>query len=278
MLVADESLYSRIQCSTGPLWPFELEQAMDALAAAEFSQIEVMVTREPKTQDPAIIKKMVDERGLSVASVHGPFLAITKNVWGMDPIQKTRRGVEMCRALGASTLIVHPPYLWEQTFASWLTKESKAFGEEAGVKIAVETMYPRWVAGRKARAHRWLDPIELVAKAPWVVLDTSHLTVARKDILRALNVLLPKLVHVHLSNNAGDGRDGHLELEKGILPIDRFLNELRRSRYEKAVSLELSVSKYIESPGELVGMLKRNREYVESRLTGEARMAKGLPR
>jgi sugar phosphate isomerase/epimerase len=278
MFMADDYLRSRIQCSTGPLWPFELEQAMDALAAAEFSQIEVMVTREPKTQDPALVKKLVDERGLSVASVHGPYLAITKNVWGMDPIQKTRRGVEMCRALGASTLIVHPPYLWEQSFASWLTKESQAFGEGAGVKIAVETMYPKWVAGRKARAHRWLDPIELVEKAPWVVIDTSHLTVARKDILRALNVLMPKLVHVHLSNNAGDGRDGHLELEKGILPIDRFLNELRRSRYEEAVSLELSVSKYIDSPGELVGMLKRNREYVESRLTGEARMAKGLPR
>jgi sugar phosphate isomerase/epimerase len=276
--VADEEFRPRIQCSTGPLWPFELDQALDAVAAADFSDIEVMVTREPRTQDPGTVKKLVDDRGLSVAAVHGPFLAITKSVWGVDPIQKTRRGVEMCQALGASTLIVHPPYLWEQTFATWLTKEAPAYAEETGVRVAVETMYPKWVAGRKARAHRWLDPNELADKAPWVVIDTSHLKVAREDILNALAVLMPKLVHVHLSNNAGDGRDGHLELEKGILPIDRFLSELRRNDYQGAISLELSVNRYIESPGELVAMLKRNREFVEGRLAGEARMAKGLPR
>jgi sugar phosphate isomerase/epimerase len=268
----------KIQCSTGPLWPFELEQALDLLAGAEFTEIEVMVTREPKTQDAEIVKRLVDERGLSVISVHGPFLALTKNVWGMDPIQKIHRGVEMCRELGATTLIVHPPYLWEQNFASWLTKQSQAYGEEMGVTIAVETMYPKWLAGRRARAHRWLDPAELAEKVPWTVIDTSHLTVARRDILRALQALFPTLVHVHLSNNAGDGRDGHLELEKGILPIDRFLGELRRQRYTGAISLELSVTRYIESPSELIGMLKRNREYVESRMAGEVRMAKGLPR
>jgi sugar phosphate isomerase/epimerase len=251
---------------------------MDLLAAAEFTEIEVMVTREPKTQDPEIVRKLAEERGLSVSSVHGPFLAITKSVWGMDPIQKTYRGVEMCRALGAETLIVHPPYLWEQNFASWLTKQSGPYSEETGVKVAVETMYPKWLAGRRARAHRWLDPAELAEKVPWTVIDTSHLTVARHDILRALRALLPTLVHVHLSNNAGDGRDGHLELEKGILPIDRFLVDLRRGNYAGAISLELSVTKYIESPRELVGMLKRNREYVESRMAGEVRMAKGLPR
>jgi sugar phosphate isomerase/epimerase len=278
MNVADEAFPPRIQCSTGPLWPFELDQALDAVAAADFSDIEVMVTREPRTQDPETVKKLVDDRGLSVASVHGPFLAITKSVWGVDPIQKTKRGVEMCQALGASTLIVHPPYLWEQNFASWLTRDASAYSVETGVRIAVETMYPKWVAGRKARAHRWLDPNELADKAPWVVIDTSHLTVAREDILDALAVLMPKLVHVHLSNNAGDGRDSHLELEKGILPIDRFLSELRRNDYRGAISLELSVNRYIESPQELVAMLKRNREFVEGRLAGEARMAKGLPR
>jgi sugar phosphate isomerase/epimerase len=251
---------------------------MDLLSAAEFSEIEVMVTREPKTQDPEIVRKMVDERGLSVGSVHGPFLALTKSVWGMDPIQKISRGVEMCKALGADTLIVHPPYLWEQNFASWLINESGPYGEETGVKIAVETMYPKWVAGRRARAHRWLDPAELAEKVPWTVIDTSHLTVARRDILRALQALLPTLAHVHLSNNAGDGRDGHLELEKGVLPIDRFLSDLRRARYAGVISLELSVTKYIESPRELISMLRRNREYVESRMAGEVRMAKGLPR
>ena len=267
-----------IQCSTGPLWPFELERAMDALAEAEFSEIEVMVTRDPKTHDPEIVGRLADERGLKVATVHGPFLAITKSVWGLDPIEKIHRGVAMCRALGARTFVVHPPYLWERNFAAWITNECEAFSAEVGVSIPVETMYPKWVAGRQARAHRWLDPKELVEKAPLVAIDTSHLSVARRDILRALDILLPKLVHIHLSNNAADGRDGHLELEKGVLPIDRFLEELRKSSYEGAICLELSVSRYLNSYAELVKMLKRNREFVTKRMTRETKPAKGLPR
>ena len=269
---------SPIQCSTGPFWAYELEQAMDALAEAGFSEIEIMVTRDPKTHDAEIPLRLAEERGLRIASVHGPFLVITKSVWGLDPLEKIRRGVEMCKALGARTLIVHPPYLWEREYARWVTKESEDYSAEHGVVVAVETMYPKWVAGRRLRGHRWLEPEELAEAAPHVVLDTSHLTVARHDVLAALDALAPRLEHIHLSNNAGDGRDGHLELERGILPLDRFLAELHRIGFSKAISLELSVIRYLERPADLVRMLRRSREYVESKLAGEAKVAKGLPR
>ena len=251
---------------------------MDALAEAGFRDIEIMVTRDPKTHDAEIPLRLAEERELHIASIHGPFLVITKNIWGVDPLEKIRRGVEMCKAVGATTLIVHPPYLWEREYARWITNESAAYSAEHDVLVAVETMYPKWVAGRKLRGHRWLDPKELAAAAPHVVLDTSHLTVARKDILSALDVLAPNLEHIHLSNNAGDGRDGHLELERGILPLDRFLAELFRIGFGKAISLELSVIRYLERPRDLVNMLRRNREYVESKIAGEPRVAKGLPR
>ncbi|HEX2051901.1 MAG TPA: sugar phosphate isomerase/epimerase [Actinomycetota bacterium] len=268
-----------VQCSTGPFWAFELERALDAVAEAGFTDIELMVTRDPRTQEPELPLRLAAERGLRIASVHAPFLVITKSVWGMDPLGKIRRGAEFCRAVGATSLIVHPPYLWERDFAAWIARDAATFEVETGVVVGVETMYPKWVAGRRLRAYRWLQPDELAAAAPHVVLDTSHLAVARHDVLRSYATLAPKLVHVHLSNNAGDGRDGHRELDRGILPIDRFLAELRRTQYPGAVSLELSVRRYLERPAELVTMLRRSREYVESRLSGPGRrVAKGLPR
>lgn len=267
-----------IQCSTGPFWAYELEHAMDAITEAGFREIEVMVTRDPKTHDADIPLRLAEERDLRIASIHGPFLVITKNIWGLDPLEKISRGVEMCQAVGARTLIVHPPYLWEREYARWVIKQSAEYSAEHGVIVAVETMYPKWVAGRRLRGHRWLEPAELAEAAPHVALDTSHLTVARQDILAALDVLAPRLEHIHLSNNAGDGRDGHLELERGILPLDRFLSELHRIGFDKAISLELSVIRYLERAEDLVKMLRRSREYVESKLAGEARVAKGLPR
>ncbi|MDQ3941366.1 MAG: sugar phosphate isomerase/epimerase [Actinomycetota bacterium] len=267
-----------IQCSTGPFWAFELEAAMDALAEAGFQSIELMVTRDPRTQEPEIPARLAEERGLRIASIHAPFLVITKSVWGLDPIEKIRRGTEMCVALGCDTMVVHPPYLWERHYARWLTHEAAEHSARTGIAVAVETMYPRWVAGRRLRAYRWLEPADLARSCHQIAMDTSHLTVARNDILDAYELLRPKLVHIHLSNNAGDGRDGHLELEQGILPLDRFLGELRRTNYSGAISLELAVRRYLERPEELAGTLRRNREYVESRLAGEPRISKGLPR
>ena len=267
-----------VQCSTGPFWAFELERSMDALAEAGFTEIELMVTRDPRTQEPELPLRLATERGLKIASVHGPFLVITKTVWGTDPLQKIRRGAEFCRAVGADSMIVHPPYLWERDYARWLSEDASGFSSETGVTVAVETMYPKWVAGRRMRAYRWLEAKALYEACHLVAMDTSHVTVARQDILDVFEILAPKLVHIHLSNNAGDGRDGHLELEKGILPLDRLLEELRRTGYAGAVSLELSVSKYLQRPKELVQMLRRSREYVESRLSGKHRLSKGLPR
>ncbi len=268
----------RVQCSTGPFWTFELENALDILAEAGFQEIELMITRDPSTQDPELPGRLAKERNLRIASVHAPFLVITKTVWGTDPLGKIRRGAEFCSALGCDSMIVHPPYLWERGYARWLGNECSDFMQEAGVTIAVETMYPRWVAGRRLRAYRWLDARDLYRAAPKLAMDTSHVTVARQDILEVLEILRDKLVHIHLSDNAGDGRDGHLELEQGILPIDRFLNEVRKSGYSGAVSLELATRRYVEDRTQLVEMLRKSREYVEQRLKGETRVAKGMPR
>jgi sugar phosphate isomerase/epimerase len=270
-------LLPSIQCSTGPFWAWDLEDAMDAVAEAGYSQIELMVTRDPKTQEPELPLQLARERGLEIASVHGPFLVVTKTVWGLDPLEKIHRGVDMCRAFGAATLIVHPPYLWEREYAQWLRREAAELSVRTGVTVGVETMFPKWVAGRQLRVHRWLEAEELFDACSSVVLDTSHVTVARQDAIRAYDVLLPKLVHVHLSNNAGDGRDGHLELEQGVLPMERILERIRKTRYAGAISLELSVSPYLEKPRQLVPMLRRNREYIEQHLV-KPRASKGMPR
>lgn len=267
-----------VQCSTGPFWAFELERSLDILAEAGFTEVELMVTRDPHTQEPDIPLRLAEQRGLRIASVHGPFLVISKSVWGMDPIVKVERGIEMCKAVGARTLIVHPPFLWERTYARWILDDALAQFEASGIVVAVETMYPKWVAGRRLRGYRWLDPHELVASSPHVALDTSHVTLSRLDILDAYEVLGPKLEHIHLSDNLGDGRDGHLELGEGILPIDRFLGELRRTRYSGDVSLELSVHRYIEHEAELIKMLERNRLHVQEKMKYAKKLSKGLPR
>jgi sugar phosphate isomerase/epimerase len=264
-----------IQCSTGPFWTFDLRDAFDAVAEAGFTDVELMVTRDPTTQEADIPAELAASRGLRIASVHGPFLTLTKGVWGPDPLGKIRRGVRMCRALGASSLIVHPPYLWERAYARWIRHSAAAYEKATGVIVSVETMFPVWIAGRSLSLYRWVEPRELVRASHRVAMDTSHLTVARKNVLETLALLRPKLSHIHLSDNAGDGRDGHLELGRGVVAVEPLLDELRRSGYAGGLSLELSVRPYLERPTALVEALRRNREYVEDKLSTTKRAKKG---
>ena len=263
------------QCSTGPFWAYEFERALDLIAEAGFTSIELMITRDPRTQEPESCLELVAQRGLRVTAVHGPFLMLNRTVWGLRAEPKIERGIELCRALGVPTYVVHPPYPLEGSFARWLARTPS---HPADVKVAVETMYPKWAGGRRLQAYRWLKPHELVAHSPSVVMDTSHLALAREDILEAFEVLLPRLVHIHLSDQAGDNKDGHLSIGDGILPLDRLLSEISRSAYSGTIALELSVSRYSEQPQELVRMLRANRERVISALEPRFPPAERLPK
>lgn len=252
-----------VQCSTGPFWAYDFEQGLDLIAEAGFSSIELMITRDPRTQDPDSCRELTGARGLAIGAVHGPFLMLNRAVWGLRAEPKIERGIELCRALGVPTYVVHPPYPLEERFARWLGHPQD---HPRDVRIAVETMYPKWAAGRRLQAYRWLRPHELVAHSPSVVMDTSHLALAQEDLFEAFDVLFPKLVHIHLSDQAGDNKDGHLSIGDGILPLDRLLLQVARSDYAGTIALELSVARHTGQPRELVRMLAANRERVTSAL------------
>ncbi|MBA3430913.1 MAG: sugar phosphate isomerase/epimerase, partial [Actinobacteria bacterium] len=205
-----------VQCSTGPFWTMDLPEALDVIAEAGFSSIELMVTRDPRTQEPDTPLKLASERGLTIGAVHAPFLLLTKTVWGVNPLEKIRRGIELCTVVGASTLVVHPPYPWERNYARWIKEDLVDFSAPSGVTVGVETMYPLKVRARRIHGYRWLRPEALAAAAPHVVLDTSHVAVGGHDLIASYRALASKLAHVHLSDNACDGRDGHLEIGRGM--------------------------------------------------------------
>lgn len=256
-----------VQCSTGPLWALGLEASLDVIAEAGFSHIELMVTRDPSTHSPELPRRLAEERGLQIAALHAPFLMVTRSVWGWDPIEKIRRGARMTAAVGATTMIVHPPLLWETGYGRWIREEMVGFAHSAEIAIAVETMYPAKVGSRSLAGYRWIKPELLARAAPRVVLDTSHVAVAGHNLLGVRRLFGSQLAHVHLSDNAGDGRDGHLEIGQGVLPLERFLDDLGRTGYAGGICLELALGGVVDRREVVVSTLRRNRAAVEAALT-----------
>lgn len=260
-MIARPSLF----CSTGPFYMLPLSQAVEAIGKAGFDGVEIMVTSEEATQDPRALRSLSEEAGLTVGAIHAPFLLLTRRVFTPDPLEKIKRSVDLAQQAGAALVVVHPAYRWQVGYGSWLTREMDSFCAREAMMVAVENMFPVWIRGRGMTFHRSVG-VEEMKKFRAVTLDTSHAAVSGIDIVRAYEELADRIVHIHLSNNLGTGRDTHSPLREGVLPIGSFLERLRAGGYAGTITLELDVRPWAGQPTRLAAVLRENREYLLEKL------------
>lgn len=256
----------RIVCSTVSLFSTPVHEAFELLAETGFGGIEIMVTKDPGTQDGKRLRGLADAHGLQVAAIHAPFLLVTRSVWGTEPVGKVDRAIELAEEVGAPLVVAHPPYRWQTGYRRWLQDELPTLSERTGVRVAVENMFPLRVRGRRVASFHSVRTLEDLEGFEDVVLDTSHAAVAGLDLLDALERLRGRIAHVHLSDNAGRGWDSHLPVGEGVLPLGPFLDVLAVERFTGAVSLEVDLRRHREDPDALRRALSSNREFCAERL------------
>lgn len=257
----------KLLCSTVSLFGMPLDEAFLLTAEAGFDGVEVMVTKDPDTQDPERLLDLSERHDLPIEAIHAPFLLVTRTVWGADPVEKISRAVELARRVGAPLVVVHPPYRWQAAYRRWLDDGMPELGATSGVRVAVENMFPLRVRGRKLATFHARQTLEDLERYPDVVLDTSHAAVAGLDPFAAIDRLGDRMAHIHLSNNAGKGWDSHLPLDQGVIPIPALLEALGSRGFAGTISLELDLRAYRDDRGELIQALVRNRRLCGSRLS-----------
>jgi sugar phosphate isomerase/epimerase len=258
-------LFSSAAFFARPLsWTFRLA------AECGYRGVEVMVTKDAESQDPARIRTLAKEFGLTVGALHAPCLLLTRKVWGTDPIEKIDRSVEAAADAGIQVVVVHPPYRWQRPFRRWLLDDLPSVEERTGVAVAVENMFPVRVAGRDVTFHSDQD-LEALEGMHHLVLDTSHAAVARHDLIDVRHLFGERLRHVHLSDNAGRGWDSHLPPGDGVLDLDAFLEDLSGSAYDGAVSLEVDLRPSLGHDERLAAVMVDMRERTELALASAGR-------
>ncbi len=257
----------RLLASTGPLFGRPLDWAVGVIAEAGYDGVELMVTQDPATQDPDRVAEIASEAGMPVPVIHGPFLLLTRRVFGADLLDKARRSLDLASDIGAEVMIVHPPYRWQTRFHRWLLEEADAEATALGTRVGVENLFPVPLAGRHIRFHRYTETTHL---RPFrhLVLDTSHFGVAGVDIVAAWTDLKRQAAHLHVSDNKGQGRDSHAALGHGVLPVASFLHAVAASDYPGAITLELDCRRYLDDRAALVGFLRQEREKCVALLEG----------
>jgi sugar phosphate isomerase/epimerase len=259
----------RILFSSAAFFARPLSDTFRLLADTGYDGAEVMVTKDPASQDPVRMRTLAAEHGLTIGAIHAPCLLLTRRVWGTDPAGKVERAIEVAAEAEVPIVVVHPPYRWQRSFRRWLEDRLPDLMAGTGVTVAVENMFPVRVGGREMTFHANQD-LEELDGLPDLVLDTSHAAVADHDLVDVRRRFNDRIRHVHLSDNAGKGWDSHLPPGEGVLPLGAFLDDLATSDYEGAVSLEVDLRRYLTDAARLRETMVSMREGVELRLADPA--------
>ncbi|CAN5705801.1 sugar phosphate isomerase/epimerase [soil metagenome] len=254
-----------VSLSTSSVYPESTAVGFELAAGLGYEGVEVMVTKDPASQDPAQMSALAREHGLEIGAIHAPSLLVTRAVWGTDPIGKIDSAIQVAQDAEVPVVVMHPPYRWQRGYRRWLDEELPAIEERTGVTLAIENMFPVRMGRREVTLHSNQDLHELEG-LPHLVLDTSHAAVAQHDLVEVRRRFGDRLCHVHLSDNAGKGWDSHLPPGKGVLNLEAFSADLVASGYRNAVSLEVDLRTYLTDPVRLREVMVDMRERAESSL------------
>ncbi|QKT08421.1 sugar phosphate isomerase/epimerase [Gordonia sp. X0973] len=270
--------------STASVYPQGIEAAFRYAADLGYDGVEVMVWGDPISQDIRRVEMLSHDYQMPVLSIHAPCLVISQRVWGRDPIRKLARCVEAADALGAPTVVVHPPFRWQRAYVAAFSDLVGELESDSGIAVAVENMFPlradrffgageRSVrrlqarggsAGLSASAFgKSIDPTD-DGYANYT-LDLSHTATAGMDALALFERMASGMRHLHLTDGDGAAHDEHLIPGDGGQPCGEICRRIAASDFDGAVVLEVTTSS-ARSRDERAAMLARSLDFARTHL------------
>jgi sugar phosphate isomerase/epimerase len=225
--------------STASAYPESCARAFELAHRLGYDGVEVMVWTDPVSQDASALRRLSEHYELPIVSVHAPTLLITQRVFGSEPWPKLDRSCELADAVGARTVVVHPPFRWQREYARGFVAGIRELEVRTGLRLAVENMFPWRARGREILAYLpgW-DPTEFDYRN--VTMDLSHTATAGCDALAMADRLGERLVHLHLTDGLGSNKDEHLVPGRGGQPCAQLLERLAGDEWAGEVIVEIS--------------------------------------
>jgi sugar phosphate isomerase/epimerase len=270
----------RVGMSTSCVYPLGVEHAFRLSQLAGYDGLEIMVTGQDLTRDAAKLRELSERYAQPILSIHAPVLLLTPFVWGRDPQGKLERAAEHAAAVGAPSVVVHPPFRWQASYARDFLSIVRKTAKNHDVEIAVENMFPWKVAKQSLRAYAPSpDPTQMDCDA--MTLDFSHASLAGRDSLELAMAMGSRLRHVHLCDGSGSMDEGkvfdeHLLPGAGTEPVGEVLEYLARENWNGSVVAEVNTRK-ARNEEQRLDMLVRTLAFAREKLSQEPPVRRERP-
>jgi sugar phosphate isomerase/epimerase len=230
---------AKVALSTASVYPESTATAFELAARLGYDGVEVMVWTDPVSQDPEALRRLSDYHGIAILAIHAPCLILTQRVWGTEPWGKLVRAQTAAEALGAPTVVVHPPFRWQREYAKDFITGIERMANETDVRFAVENMFPLRARGREVVPYSPdYDPSEEDFRH--FTLDLSHTSVSQNDALAMAERMGDRLTHIHIADGLGTARDEHLVPGRGDQPCAELLEGLAARHFNGIVVVEIN--------------------------------------
>jgi sugar phosphate isomerase/epimerase len=262
----------KVLFSSGTLYHLPVKEVFRLAKEAGFDGCDLVINRsldEPHFQDT--IKEALTI--LPAYSLHVPFTKL--QMWGAQ-ISALARSVQTAKELGIRLVNFHPPswFRHEITFYRWFRK-IRDFQKELdcqGVLLAIENMP---LIGKRLKLAPYVlndyrDLIEFgVKRNLYFTFDTTHIGTFDYDAVVSFLSFYKteRLMNVHLSDSMAT--ESHLFLGKGVLPVARLLNTMRRVGYDEMVTLEVAPQELPVTKEWLVKMMRYAASFMRMHLGQE---------
>lgn len=232
----------QVGLSTISVFPKSVEDGFRLSHEAGYDGVEVMVTTDARTRSPERLLELSARYEQPIMAIHAPVVLLTTFVWGRDPFVKLDRSAELAVAVGAPTVVVHPPFRWQGRYARTFERAVRETEAKHGVEVAVENMFPWSAGGIDRQAYLpGIDPSEM--DVPHATLDFSHCALAKRDSMELALDLGDRLRHLHLTDGvaAEEGKvfDEHLLPGHGNEPVAEVLQMLAAKGWDGQVVAEI---------------------------------------
>jgi sugar phosphate isomerase/epimerase len=260
--------------SAGILASTPLEEALDAIAEAGFSAVELKACQGTVGSwgtPPPLMSRALARRDLAAWSVHSPpsgwNLAAADEQARKAAVQDVSESFSLARDLGANLVVCHcnapiKPFAPDDYSAGLArTRMSlEVLAEQAGregVRLAVETMISRPEKRPATRVSEVLDLIEGLGEHVGVCLDTGHSNASGANVPEEAILAGQRLFNVHLQDNHGrPDEDEHLIPGHGTIDWQAVLAALDRIGFTSPRIIETKLLDGPDGPGRTIRELQ----------------------
>jgi sugar phosphate isomerase/epimerase len=228
-----------VALSTASVYPESAEVGFLLAAELGYDGVELMVWTDPISQDIDAVQRLSARFAVPVLAVHAPCLVVTQRVWSPDPLLRMTRSAEAASVLGASAVVIHPPFRWQRAYALSFSDAVDEAVQRYQVALAVENMFPVRRGSLRACPYQPSeDPTDVGHR--YYTLDLSHTATAGVDALALLDRMGDGLAHLHLTDGSGSNLDEHLVPGRGNQPCAQVCERLVRDGFDGVVTVEVS--------------------------------------